>query len=238
MAPGLIKQTNCLETLLMVTTILYLLVQPSSAGSRECPWFDKRGELVDNEILKVFDNLQPTEENKYNCRFKISNKGFFNNRSQEEAAAIVFVVFRETKKFYKKNCSRLSVNCNQLLHLLQQQIDKLHTCNINTVQYKEATQAISKEYRKLRKKGFGSNRLVWFQPFGSNDLMVRFERFNRSFRTISSFDRTVFVRSQRENVGVSVQSGTIQRQRDCDGTEYISDSCYNASFGPYSSLQR
>uniref|UniRef100_A0A1B8XW15 Uncharacterized protein n=1 Tax=Xenopus tropicalis TaxID=8364 RepID=A0A1B8XW15_XENTR len=102
MAPG---EINCLAPLAVATTILYLLVRPSSASSPECRWPD-RSEFIDNEILKVFDNLQPKEQHQDDCLFEIPDSDFIHNRSRGEAAAIVFAVYKETLSFYKKKVPR------------------------------------------------------------------------------------------------------------------------------------
>nr|ANW82731.1 type I interferon 2.1 [Xenopus tropicalis] len=143
MAPG---EMNCLAPLAVATTILYLLVQPSSASSPECRWPDKKGEFIDNEILKVFDNLQPKEQHQDDCLFEIPDSDFIHNRSRGEAAAIVFAVYNETLSFYKKKGPR------KLLKLLLRRLKQLGRCVTGTAQYKAVTDAICKEYRELRQK--------------------------------------------------------------------------------------
>nr|ANQ43298.1 type I interferon 36 [Xenopus tropicalis] len=141
MAPG---EINCLASLAVATTILYLLVQPSR-------------ETIDNEILKVFDNLQLYKEIEDDCHFEVHDTGFINVSSPGEAAAMVLTIFWETKNFYQKKtqCFRLpEEDRNWLLYLLTEEIDQLAPCVTDKAQYKAVTEPISREYRELLKKAW------------------------------------------------------------------------------------
>nr|ANQ43296.1 type I interferon 34 [Xenopus tropicalis] len=125
-------------------TILYLLVQPSR-------------ETIDNEILKVFDNLQLYKEIEDDCHFEVHDIGFINVSSPGEAAAMVLTIFWETKNFYQKKtqCFRLpEEDRNWLLYLLTEEIDQLAPCVTDKAQYKAVTEPISREYRELLKKAW------------------------------------------------------------------------------------
>nr|ANQ43268.1 type I interferon 6 [Xenopus tropicalis] len=154
MAPG---EINCLAPLAVATTILYLLVRPSSATSQECRWPDKKGENIDNEILKVFDNLQLYKEIEDDCHFEVHDIGLINVSSPGEAAAMVLTIFRETKNFYQKKTQRFRLpeeDRNWLLYLLTEEIDQLAPCVTDKAQYKAVTEPISREYRELLKKAW------------------------------------------------------------------------------------
>ncbi|OCT59371.1 hypothetical protein XELAEV_18000792mg [Xenopus laevis] len=138
---------------ILLHIVLGLLLQGPITTSPQCPWPAQNGEFLVNQMLSIFDHLKPEKEFMHK---KLPPIGSVFNISQMEALPMVATrVFVETISFYTENCQilgHLQEQCNKLYVLLHQLGEMLAQYKTNTADYKEAMEAISKKFRKLRRR--------------------------------------------------------------------------------------